>query len=128
MADDSFDSLRLLLMQDVLPVGLAIVERAKKGGASRLVEAFTNSSDPVQDLRVEGESAAKILRERLDQLSPGLGNPVMSVKVAVDDETTDLEEMQDKESLVQLLGRIEDRLEALDQYLQDDLDGSKDSV
>ena len=50
-----------------------------------MVEAFTGSSDPLQQLRVEGEAAARSVRDRLDQVSPGLGNPVMAVNVAVDD-------------------------------------------
>lgn len=44
MADDSFDSLRLSLMQDALPVGLAMVDRVRRGGARKMVEAFTGSS------------------------------------------------------------------------------------
>jgi hypothetical protein len=31
MAADPLDSLRLTLMQDVLPVGLAVAERARRG-------------------------------------------------------------------------------------------------
>ena len=61
MAADSFnenplDQLRLSLMQDVLPVGLAVLERARAGGPGRVVEAFTTGSeDPLSDLREEGE-------------------------------------------------------------------------
>jgi len=84
MADDLFDSLRLSLMQEVLPVGLAVVERARQGGARKVAEAFTESADPLEGLRQEGEEAAQSVREKLDQVSPGLGNPVMSVKVDVD--------------------------------------------
>ena len=64
---------------------LAMVDRVRRGGARKMVEAFTGSSDPLQELRVEGEAAARSVRDRLDQVSPGLGNPVMAVNVAVDD-------------------------------------------
>ena len=112
--DDSLDSLRLALMHEVLPVGMAMMERVRSGGASKVVEVFSSSSDPLQDLRDEGELAAKSLRERLDQVSPGLGNPVMPVKVAVNDEMdeTAAGTEEDKE-LQQILSRIEERLDAL---------------
>ncbi len=120
MADDSFDSLRFSLMQDVLPVGLAMVERARKGGASKVVEAFTHSKDPLNELRSEGEAAAKSVRDRLDQVSPGLGNPVMSVDVSVEqDEVFVDRDISDEESLQKVLQRIEARLSLLEDYLQD---------
>lgn len=82
MASDPLDALRLSLMQDVLPVGLAVVERARKGGAREVLAAFEgNSSDPLGRLRQEGEPAASQLRDTLDRLQPGLGNPVMKVEV-----------------------------------------------
>ena len=120
MADEAFDNLRLSLMQDVLPVGLAMVERVRKGGASKVVEAFQDSSDPFQDLRLEGEPAAKSLREQLDKVSPGLGNPVMQVKVAVDDISQQIEEIEDGESLLTVLSKIESDLEILEDFLKDD--------
>ena len=82
MAADPLDALRLTLMQDVLPVGLAVVERARKGGPQQVLQAFDGSSDdPLGRLREEGEPAASQLRENLDRLQPGLGNPVMKVDV-----------------------------------------------
>jgi hypothetical protein len=82
MAADPLDSLRLTLMQDVLPVGLAAVERVRKGGPQELMAAFDGStSDPLAQLRQEGEPAASQVREQLDRVSPGLGNPVMKVDV-----------------------------------------------
>ncbi|MDI9405603.1 MAG: hypothetical protein QM522_02760 [Chitinophagaceae bacterium] len=82
MAADPFDALRLALMQDVLPVGLGAVDRVRKGGPAELLAALTaGEGDPVARLREEGEPAASRLRQQLDQLSPGLGNPVMKVEV-----------------------------------------------
>ena len=85
MASDPLDALRLTLMQDVLPVGLAVVERARKGGAREVLAALEGNAshpgDPITALRQEGESAASQLRDSLDRLQPGLGNPVMKVEV-----------------------------------------------
>lgn len=82
MATDPLDALRLTLMQDVLPVSLAVVERARRGGASEVMAAFDGSaSDPLGRLRQEGEPAASQLRDNLDRIQPGLGNPVMKVEV-----------------------------------------------
>ena len=111
-SDNSLDQLRLSLMQDVLPVGLALLERARKGGPGKVVEAFTaGSEDPIADLRQEGEPVARDVREQLDTVSPGLGNPVMSVSVSVDEPTT--VEQDGPDDLLPTLRRIEERLEEL---------------
>lgn len=129
MATDPFDALRLTLMQDVLPVGLAMVDRARKGGAKEVMAAFDGSSaDPLGQLRDEGEPAASQVRESLDRLSPGLGNPVM--KVEVRDVPTESQQDQtavpnpsavldpsDEQELSEALARIAQRLEALEQKL-----------
>jgi hypothetical protein len=82
MAADPLDALRLTLMQDVLPVGMAVVERARKGGAAEVIAAFDGSSaDPLGRLRQEGEPAASQVRDNLDRIQPGLGNPVLKVEV-----------------------------------------------
>jgi hypothetical protein len=82
MAADPLDALRLTLMQDVLPVGLAVVERARKGGPREVFAAFEgNPSDSIDRLKQEGEPVARELRDSLDRVQPGLGNPVMKVEV-----------------------------------------------
>ena len=82
MAADPLDALRLTLMQDLVPVGLAVGERARKGGPREVMAAFDGSSpDPLGTLREEGEPAATQLRAGLDNLQPGLGNPVVKVEV-----------------------------------------------
>jgi hypothetical protein len=81
MAADPFDVLRVTLMQEVLPVGMAVVERARRGGPKDVIEAFTDSSDPLGTLKQEGDGAARSLRDSLDRLQPGLGNPVVKVTV-----------------------------------------------
>jgi DNA-directed RNA polymerase specialized sigma24 family protein len=81
MAADPLESLRLTLMQDVLPVGMAMVERARRGGPRELAEVFSAAEDPLGRLRQEGDAAARELRDSLDRLQPGLGNPVVKVQV-----------------------------------------------
>ena len=117
MADDPIDTLRLFLMQDVLPVGIAIVERARKGGTTKVTEPFTSSEDPFELLRKEGETSAKNVRERLDKVSPGLGNPVVPVKVEVE---TGEPHSVDIEALMDCLDRLQLGMEELETYLDRD--------
>lgn len=111
------DELRLALMQDLLPMGLAFVDRVRSDGPARAVESLAEADDLLEDLRREGEPAARVLRERLDQISPGLGNPVMSVQVQVDEPVEPLESpalSNDPQELQEVLARIETRLQRLD--------------
>ncbi|MCP9890191.1 hypothetical protein KBY57_03825 [Cyanobium sp. Aljojuca 7D2] len=121
MATDPLDALRLTLMQDVLPVGLAVVERARKGGAQEVMAAFDGrSDDPLGTLRQEGEPAASELRQGLDRVRPGLGNPVMKVEVhdvAAEAADARVADPQDALELQQGLARIAERLEQLEQRL-----------
>ena len=122
MATDPFDALRLTLMQDVLPVGLAVVERARKGGAQEVMAAFDGrSADPLGTLRQEGEPAASQVRQGLDRVSPGLGNPVMKVDVheMAHPEAGDVPgaDPLDALALQQGLALIAGRLELLEQRL-----------
>jgi hypothetical protein len=108
-------------MQDVLPVGLAVVERARKGGAQEVMAAFDGrSADPLSTLRQEGEPAASELRQGLDRVRPGLGNPVMKVEVhdvAAEAADARVADPQDALELQQGLARIAERLEQLEQRL-----------
>ena len=131
MAADPFEALRLTLMQDVLPVGLAVAERARKGGPREVMAAFDgSSSDPLGQLREEGEPAAGQVRQNLDRIQPGLGNPVMSVEVRdletesdrSASETSQPPEQEevapsDPAELQATLARITARLEALERRL-----------
>ena len=112
--DNPLDQLRLSLMQDVLPVGLAVLERARQGGPGKVVEAFTAGSvDPIADLRQEGEPVARDVREQLDAVSPGLGNPVMPVSVSVEEPASVQDRQDHPDDLLPTLRRIEERLEEL---------------
>ena len=119
MADDRLEQIHQAFMQDVLPVGLAMMERVKAGDLKKVVEEFTSSSNSLEELRTQGEPKAKIFRDRLDQVSPGLGNPVMKVTVEVDQESVNTDEMQNHESLMVVLNRIHSRLETLEHCLQE---------
>lgn len=122
MASDPLESLRLTLMQEVLPVGLAMAERARRGGPRELVEAFSAGEDPLGRLRQEGDSAARQLRDSLDRLQPGLGNPVMKVQVRDIPNPDPSEAMVhsaevERQELQQALTRIAARLALLEQRL-----------
>ena len=122
MAADPLDSFRLKLMQELLPVGLAVADRARKGGAKDVMAAFqAGDKDPLEQLRQEGEGAASQVRQSLDRLRPGLGNPVMKVEVRdvadVPEETGDPLDPDDSAALQEGLGRIAERLQLLEQRL-----------
>ena len=119
MADSQpLDSLRLALMQEVLPMGLAFVDRVRTDGPAKAVQSVASGDDPLGDLREQGEAAAREVRERLDQISPGLGNPVMSVQVEVDEPVEALDRLGsdhgDSSQLQDVLARIDGRLQRLD--------------
>ena len=123
MADSQpLDSLRLALMQEVLPMGLAFVDRVRTEGPARAVESVARGDDPLGDLREQGEAAAREVRERLDQISPGLGNPVMSVQVQVDEplQPEAAVEQADSLELQEVLARIDGRLQRLDALMHEE--------
>ena len=74
--------------------------------------------EPLGSRRQEGEPAASQLRQGLDRVSPGLGNPVM--KVEVHDVAAEAADPQDALELQQGLARIAERLELLEQRLESD--------
>ena len=119
MAADPLDSFRLKLMQELLPVGLAVADRARKGGAKDVMAAFqAGDGDPLEQLRQEGEGAASQVRQSLDRLRPGLGNPVMKVEVRdVPDGPGEPLSPDDSAALQEGLGRIAERLQLLEQRL-----------
>ena len=118
MAADPLDALRLTLMQDVLPVGLAVARRVQRGGPREVLAAFDGSStDPLGRLREEGEPAASQLRDSLDRLQPGLGNPVLKVEVHDGGTVQPEPEVSDPAELQATLTRIAARLDLLERRL-----------
>ncbi len=119
MPKSDAQQIHLYIMEDFLPVGMAIVERAKKGGASKIVEAFTSVENPFDQLRLEGSLSAQIVREKLDQIRPGLGNPVVDVTVTPETEEIINSDSLDHKTLVNILNRMDARINAIQSYFDD---------
>ena len=99
-------------------MGLAFVDRVRTDGPAKAVESVARGDDPLGDLREQGEAAASEVRQRLDQISPGLGNPVMSVQVEVDEPVAPQDSLDsdysDASQLQDVLARIDGSLQRLD--------------
>ncbi len=59
------------------------------------------------------------MRDKIDQLVPGLGYPVVSVDVTVE-ENYPAYESKDQDSLVSTLNRIDTELDQLRRFISDD--------
>ena len=118
MAKDQFKDLHLFAMESVLPFGMGVINSARTGGFQKIINVF-KSKDPFSEFQVNGESSAKTVREKIDKVIPGLGNPVVSVDVTIEENYPDYE-INDRESLVSTLNRIDTRLEQLRHYLKND--------
>ena len=115
MANDKFKNLHLSIMQSILPVGMGVLHNAKAGGVKKVIDVL-NSQDPVSELQVDGETSAKMLRDKIDEWIPGLGNPVVSVDVTVEENTTN-SEIDEDDPLFATLIRIDKQLTELSQYI-----------
>ena len=118
MANRKFKNLHLSLMQSILPLGMGVLHNAKTGGLEKVIDVL-HSTDPVAELQVDGETSAKILRDKIDEWIPGLGNPVVSVDVTVEEDFKDYE-LDEEETLVATLIRIDKQLTDLSQYIKND--------
>ena len=119
MAKDKLRDLHLFAMESVLPLGMGIINNAKNGGLQKIIDVF-KSKDPFLEFQVNGETSAKKVKDKIDQFIPGLGHPVVSVDVTVEDNYPDYE-INDQDSLVATLNRIDSELDQLRQYLNNDL-------
>tara|TARA_Y100001968_G_scaffold164910_1_gene150934 strand:- start:697 stop:1071 length:375 start_codon:yes stop_codon:yes gene_type:complete len=111
MAKDQLRNFHLFAMESALPFGMGIIKNAKTGGFQKIMDVF-QSKDPFSEFQVDGETSAKKVRDKIDQLIPGLGYPVVSVDVTVEDNYPD-HENNDPNSLVSTLNRIDSRLTKL---------------
>ena len=118
MAKDQLRDLHLFAIESALPFGMGIINNAKTGGFQKIMDVL-KSKDPFLELQVDGETSAKNLRDKIDQLIPGLGHPVVSVDVTVEENYSDIER-NDHDSLVSILHRIDSDLDQLRHYLSDD--------
>ena len=118
MAKDPLRDFHVFAMESALPFGMGIIKNAKSGGFQKIMNLL-QSKDPFSELQVDGETSAKTVRDKIDQMIPGLGNPVVSVEVTVEDNYPD-HEINDRDSLVSTLNRINTQLDQLSYYLNND--------
>ena len=118
MAKDQLRDLHLFAMESALPFGMGIINNARTGGLQKIMNVF-QSKDPFSEFQVDGETSAKAVRDKIDQLIPGLGHPVVSVDVTIEEKQIDYE-INDQDSLVSTLQRIDKQLDELSRYLNND--------
>ena len=118
MAKDQLRDFHLFAMQSALPFGMGIINKARTGGLQKIITVI-KSKDPFTEFQVEGETSAKRVRDKIDKWIPGLGYPVVSVDVTVEENQTDYEN-SDEDSLVVTLNRIDSQLDQLRDYLNND--------
>ena len=118
MAKDQLRDLHLFAMESALPFGMGIVNNAKNGGFQKIMDVL-KSKDPFLEFQVDGKTSAKTVRDKIDQLIPGLGYPVVSVDVTVEENSSDYES-NDQDSLVSTLNRIDNELDLLRHYISND--------
>tara|TARA_Y100000766_G_scaffold246402_1_gene226920 strand:+ start:170 stop:547 length:378 start_codon:yes stop_codon:yes gene_type:complete len=118
MANDQLRDLHLFAMESALPFGMGIINNAKTGGLQKIMDVI-KSKDPFSEFQVDGETSAKTLRDKIDQLIPGLGYPVVSVDVTVEENYPDYKS-NNQDALVSTLSRIDSDLDQLRQFFKDD--------
>ena len=118
MAKDQLRDLHLFAMESALPFGLGVINNARTGGFKKIMNII-KSKDSFSSFQVDGEMSAKIVRDKIDQLVPGLGHPVVSVDVTVEENYPDYE-INDRDSLVATLNRIDSQLDQLRHYINND--------
>ena len=118
MAKDQLRDFHLFAMESALPFGMGIIKNAKNGGIQKIMDVF-KSKDPFSEFQVDGETSAKAIRDKIDKLIPGLGYPVVSVDVTVEEKYPDYEE-NDADSLVSTLNRIDADLDQLRRFIDND--------
>ena len=114
MSENNLKSLHFSMLENFLPVGIAVFQRAKDGGPEKVLEGLFSSDQPITQLRGEGLPSAKLIREKLDKVNPGLGNPAFEVQVSTSDFTKD---KSNSKSLNDILERINYRLNLLKSIL-----------
>ena len=70
-------------------------------------------------LKEEGIQDAQLVRMQLDQIIPGLGNPVIEVEISVTPKASNGETVVSDLELSIILDRIESRMNELKIYLDD---------
>ena len=119
MAKDQLRDLHLFAMESALPFGMGIIKNARTGGLQKIMNVF-KLKDPLSELQVDGETSAKTVRDKIDQWIPGLGHPVVSVNVTVEENYPNNERKDSSDSLVSTLDRIDSQLDLMRQYFNND--------
>ena len=118
MAKDQLRDFHLFAMESALPFGMGIIKNARTGGLQKIMNVF-KLKDPLSELQVDGETSAKVVRDKIDELFPGLGHPVVSVNVTVEENHPN-NERKDSDSLVSTLDRIDSQLDQLRSLISND--------
>ena len=118
MAKDQLRDFHLFAMESALPFGMGFLKNARSGGLQQIMSVF-KSKNPLSEFQIDGETSAKIVRDKIDQLIPGLGNPVVQVDVTVEKNYPN-DEINDQDSLVSTLNRIDNQLDQLSHLLNND--------
>ena len=118
MAQNLFSICHLALMETALPVGIPIVNRAKKGHVDKILVGLMSADTSIAILKEEGIEDAQLLRMQLDQIVPGLGNPVIEVEVSVSPNANNGEGAFSDPELAIILNRIESRMSKLKIHLE----------
>ena len=118
MAKDQLRDFHLFAMESALPFAMGILKNAKTDGVQKIMDVI-KSKDPFSEFQVDGETSAKTVRDKIDQLIPGLGYPVVPVDVTVEENYPDYES-NDKDSLVATLNRIDSDLDQLRRMVSND--------
>ena len=118
MAKDQLRNLHLFAIESALPFGMGILEDAKTGGIQKVMDVL-KSEDPFSEFQLDGKNSAKAFRDKIEQIIPGLGYPVISVDVTVAKNYPD-HENNDEEALVSTLSRIDTELNQLKRLIRND--------
>ena len=118
MAKDKLRDFHSFALESALPFGMGIIKNAKTGGFQKIMDVI-KSKDPLSEFQVDGETSANIVRDKIDQLIPGLGYPVVPVDVTAEENYPDYES-NDQDSLVSTLNRIDSDLDQLRRMISND--------
>ena len=119
MAKDQLRNLHLFAVESALPFGMGILKNAKTGGLQKIMDVL-KSEDPLSEFQIDGKNSAKTVRDKIEQLIPGLGYPVVSVDVTVTENYPNYEN-NDQDSLISTLKRIDNELDQLRRLINNDL-------
>ena len=94
MNENNFQNFRIILMQEYLPIGLAIFKKVKAGNIQNIVNSIKDSNFSLANLRSEGEDMAKNVKyiTLFDKLSSDFGDVEITAK--------ELDEVEEKQWIV----------------------------